>query len=203
MPVQITCRQCGTPMSVPPSRVGRRQYCNRSCYAAWMAANLTGERAARYGKGHTLASRRKMADSQRAKGRTGPKATNWRGGKYRSNGYIQVKVSSLPASEQILFASMASRNDHNYIPEHRLVVARSLGRPLLPTEIVHHHNGVKDDNRLENLELHESNGAHRMKHAEIDAEMFRLRRETADLRAILLRFCLATALQHGCATSRS
>lgn len=61
------------------------------------------------------------------------------------DGYIWVKVAPDNPFYSMSFA--------NQIAEHRLVMAQHLGRCLLKGEHVHHKNGVRTDNRLENLEL--------------------------------------------------
>lgn len=74
----------------------------------------------------------------------------WKGGKtLTGQGYVQELVF---AGDPM--ASMRSRS--GYVLEHRLVVARAIGRPLEPRETVHHINGDRQDNRLENLQLRQS-----------------------------------------------
>ena len=68
-------------------------------------------------------------------------------GKFKTRqGYILVKLNTTD-----FFYSMAQ--SHGWVFEHRLVMAKHLNRCLLAWEIIHHKNGIKDDNRLENLEL--------------------------------------------------
>ena len=62
-------------------------------------------------------------------------------------GYVWV----IPARDDVIGTAMMSLR--GYVSEHRLVVAHSLGRPLSAQEHVHHINGDKKDNRIENLEL--------------------------------------------------
>ena len=74
----------------------------------------------------------------------------WKGRLIDKDGYVLIHCKGHPNA----------RKHTHYVFEHRLVMEESLGRFLLPTEVVHHINGKKDDNRLENLQLFESNAAH-------------------------------------------
>ena len=70
----------------------------------------------------------------------GEKHPFWKGGIKHQDGYILIKNPAHPHSYS-----------NGYIPEHRLVVETSLGRYLKPDEHVHHINGNRSDNRIENL----------------------------------------------------
>jgi DNA-binding CsgD family transcriptional regulator len=74
----------------------------------------------------------------------------WKGRLVDKNGYVLIHCKGHPNA----------RKHTHYVFEHRLVVEESLGRYLLPTEVVHHINGVRDDNRLENLQVFQSNADH-------------------------------------------
>lgn len=103
--------------------------------------------AARRGHGHphTPEARAKIGAAQ-----SGAKHYNWKGGRVReSQGYVRVLSPSHPGHD-----------GQGYVLEHRLVMEAHLGRTLLPTEVVHHINGIKDDNRIENLERFDSNAEH-------------------------------------------
>lgn len=73
-------------------------------------------------------------------GKRGKDSATWKGGKTIKDGYILISQPDHPHA-----------NNHGYVREHVLVMCNHLGRYLEPNEIIHHINGVKHDNRLENL----------------------------------------------------
>mgnify|MGYP001611600475 CR=1 FL=1 len=83
-------------------------------------------------------------------GRTKEKSNNWKGGKYidKRDGYVIVTA---PPNHPYVKIGGGGGTKTRYILEHRLIMEKILGRYLTPDEDVNHINGIKSDNRPENL----------------------------------------------------
>ena len=85
----------------------------------------------------------------------GDKNPAWKGGRRLAYGYMLVHSPEHPY-----------KNGTGYVREHRLVMEQHLGRYLAPKEVVHHLNGSRADNRIENLKLFSSQEEHVRYHGE-------------------------------------
>lgn len=184
--VEKFCRYCTLPYTVPSCRVGRNKFCSSYCaksYASMMrvlrsrfcipcgstffprrgqlvlgrgtacskSCAARGDRNPFYGRKHSAESMARAVKTKRARGKilTGPRNPSWKGGRYvAKNGYVVIRVDGIQRHE------------------HRVVMERHLGRPILSSEMVHHINGNKSDNRIENLEV--MSRADHAKHHEAD-----------------------------------
>jgi len=177
-----TCQQCGETFETTPAwvRNGRRKYCSALCRGRANTGNQN-----RLGKAHRPESRAKMGTNPP----TGERSSQWKGGRFISKGYVYVLARLLSPEVQAVVTPMVPKN--GYIMEHRAIAATMAGRVLTTDDVVHHVNGVKTDNRPENL-IVTPRADHSVEHREIErkfhtlqAELEKLRAENAALRSQL------------------
>lgn len=104
--------------------------------------NTCGHQEGFKGRHHTEKSKEKIRQSKILQKRYKLRRKN-------TQGYIEIYSSYHPY-----------KNDKNRVAEHRLVMEKKIGRYLTKEEVVHHINGIRDDNRIENLMLFPNSRAH-------------------------------------------
>lgn len=147
--VTLTCETCKQNFEVVGSKLltyeklrkSPRRFCSQECYYATLDkvtptfecqyCHKTVERRRVYWKGKNIGFDRRAQYCSRDCQRK----AQYKGGYVHHTGYKII------------------RNNGRVIPEHRSVMEKTLNRPLLRSETVHHKNGIRADNRPENLEL--------------------------------------------------
>lgn len=132
---EVPCPKCGKVMLLRPSEVWRRKTCSRRCAMAgnklWLKRDPNGEAMVR---SHEKLRERLASESNPFRGKRGELSLWWRGGRRLVKGYVQIGRYGAPP-----------------VLEHRLLMEKSIGRELRPDEVIHHINGDRKDNRIENL----------------------------------------------------
>lgn len=154
-PVTIQCAVCGKPRTMPFAwfKKVKSPTCSRAC---------NGKRrvlAARPHQ-HTAWNKRGEAGKQALRlAMTGESNPAWKGGvtyRKRHGNYVSVKYVRCPTE----FIGMARKD--GYVMEHRLVMARWVGRTLERVEVVHHADHAPLNNGQSNLELWPDNRSHKI-----------------------------------------
>ena len=137
-----TCQTCGTEFHAKGEHKDRqRKFCSKVC-ADQGTRTLTPRQCRECRTTFNPKEQRLQFCSRTCAAKWTGRAKRGPGIRKDARGYILLYRPEHP---------MAPKS--GYLQQHRLVMADHLGRMLEPGEVVHHKNEVKDDNRLENLEL--------------------------------------------------
>ena len=126
----------------------KKTWKKRACYRYVMKCLSCGKEFDIMGRDYNRGRGLFCGDKCKVTGKYNPR---WKGGKRDGYGYVLIHKSLVSDKYHYL-----AKDGGIYIREHRLVMAKKIKRKLRPEELVHHLNGVKDDNRLENLVIKDS-----------------------------------------------
>jgi hypothetical protein len=161
--VPIICDNCGVTFLIYQFKLNRNKgvYCSKKCtYASVnrkhrIAVSNTGKKPSNETKRKISMAKigRKLTPETILKiknANSGTRSACWKGGRHKdSNGYVLLYSPKHP-----------NKFGGNRVFEHRAIMEMHLGRTLSPIEVVHHINGVINDNRIENLMLFANNSEH-------------------------------------------
>lgn len=123
--------------------------CRCGCGTDIPSRNRNGELF--WARGHSWRGKSREGENRN---QHGPENNNWRGGQAKTGaGYTLKRAEGHPRAKK----------KGAYVPEHILVLEKEIGRVLMPGEVGHHKNGIRWDNRAENLQIMER-GEHSSHH---------------------------------------
>jgi hypothetical protein len=146
--IKLICQQCGREFLTRKRSDRIVKFCDSTCYGLSKIGNPT------WNKGIPCREETKNKLSEINKGKHSSPKTEFRKGQTSKekninwNGGIWTTVAGY---KMLLRPKHHRSNCRGYVMEHILVAEKFYRRKLLDNEIVHHINGIKDDNRPENL----------------------------------------------------
>ena len=135
--VELQCKHCASTFTLTPSAAKGRVYCSQTCDGE---AKRKGIERTCEACGETFL----LPPSRLTRGDVRYCSSACRYSEMRQKGHLNA--------QGYRYVNPVGTND-GWQLEHRYVMEQHLGRELFPHEQVHHLNGIRDDNRIENLEL--------------------------------------------------